>query len=35
MQNDVYRCSPDVIKNKAEEKLLRSKDNLSGTKIDH
>lgn len=35
MQNDANRCSLDVINNKTEEKLLRSKDNLAGTKIDH
>lgn len=35
MQDDANRCSLDVIKNETEEKLLRSKDNLAGTKIDH
>ncbi|CAH2104679.1 unnamed protein product [Euphydryas editha] len=33
MHSDINRCLFDVIDNKAEEKLLRSKDNLCGTKL--
>lgn len=33
MQDDENRCSSDVIEEKAEEKLLRSKDNLDGAKL--
>lgn len=33
MQHDENRCSSDVIEEKAEEKLLRSKDNHAGAKL--
>lgn len=34
MHSDANRCS-DVINIETEEKLLRSRDNLAGTQIDH